>query len=160
MVSAYLLLGSNLGNRAENLLFARREISRLCGQIITASSVYETEPWGKPEQPWFYNQVIEIRTHHQPDALLTRLQFIENELGRTRPEKWGPRTLDIDILYYGSFLIQTDNLIIPPPTLPERRFALLPFAEIAPNLVHPSMQCTIKQLLERCPDELTARKII
>lgn len=159
MVTAYLLLGSNLGNRAENLSFARLEISRLCGEIITTSSVYESEPWGVADQPMFYNQVIGIKTEHQPEVLLEKCKLIENTLGRTRLVKWGPRTLDIDIIYYGGVYINLDTLTVPPASLSSRRFGLMPLAEIAPDLLIPFFQLTSKQLLEQCTDPLAVRKL-
>ncbi len=160
MVKAYLLLGSNIGNRYENLHTARVEISRLCGQIVTSSGIYETEPWGEPGQPWFYNQVIEIATALPAEELLNRLQQIETAAGRTRERKWGPRILDIDILYYDGKIFRTERLTIPPAELHLRRFALTPLAEIAPLLVTGSGGHTARQLLERCPDRLAVRRIV
>lgn len=160
MVTAYLLLGSNLGNRAGNLAFARQEISRLCGEIVTASSIYESEPWGVADQPWFYNQALEIKTPHQPITLLRLCEIIENSLGRTRLVRWGPRTLDIDILYYGGMYIHTEHLTIPPILLPARKFGLIPLTEIAPDLVHPFFQRTSRQMLNQCTDPLAVRKVL
>ncbi len=151
-------MGSNIGNRAENLNIAHQEISRLCGPIITTSGIYETQPWGVSGQPWFYNQVMEITTALLPQALLSRLQQIEAAAGRIRTGKWGPRTLDIDILYYDGWTIQDENLTIPPAELPLRKFALIPLCEIAPHLVHERFKCTTLQLLEQCPDTLEVRK--
>jgi 2-amino-4-hydroxy-6-hydroxymethyldihydropteridine diphosphokinase len=158
VVKTYLLLGSNLGNRAENLHYAVREISRLCGPIITTSAIYETAPWGEADQPWFFNQVIEIHTALPPEDLLKQLQHIETAAGRVRHKKWGPRILDIDILYYGEHPVLTGQLTVPPAALPHRRFALVPLAELAPNLVLPRFGCTVKELLEQCTDTLTVRK--
>ena len=148
----YLLLGSNVGDRAANL-------KRACGLIqdelsphITQSSLYETAAWGKTDQASFLNQAIMIQTDIKPLVLLALLKNIEKQVGRIDTEKWGPRVIDIDILFYGSEIVQEPELQVPHPYLPVRRFALLPMAEIARDLMHPMLKKTIKELLELCPD--------
>lgn len=113
----FILLGSNLGDRQENLDRARQEISRSVGEIITSSSIYKTAAWGNTLQPDFYNQVIEIHSAHNPAKLISTTQLIEQKMGRTRKVKWGPRIIDIDILFYGDSVISNENLIIPHPKI-------------------------------------------
>jgi 2-amino-4-hydroxy-6-hydroxymethyldihydropteridine diphosphokinase len=159
-VSIFILLGSNLGDRLENLTYAQQEISRQVGQIITTSSIYKTAAWGNVQQPDFYNQVIEIHSVLSPEELLTHLLEIEKMAGRVRHEKWGARILDIDILFYGDLTMSDDRLTIPHPGIPDRKFTLLPMAEIAPHLIHPVFKKTIQQLLLECTDELEVEKLI
>lgn len=155
----FILLGSNVGDRQANLLNARQEISREIGEIITASAVYKTAPWGNTHQPDFYNQVIGIDSTLTPDELLEGIQEIEKRMGRIREAKWGPRIIDIDILLWGARTIKTPHLTIPHPELPHRRFTLLPLTEIAPHFVHPLEHKTMLALLEACPDRLTVERI-
>jgi 2-amino-4-hydroxy-6-hydroxymethyldihydropteridine diphosphokinase len=153
MTTAYLLTGSNLGQREEFLQKAREQISLRAGRCSGISSLYETAPWGKTDQPSFLNQAIKLETTLPPQELLNVLLEIEKELGRTREERYGPRTIDIDILLYGKMQIQKPQLQIPHPQLGNRRFALLPLLELAPELVHPGTEISIKALLDQCPDE-------
>lgn len=153
----YLLLGSNLDDREKNLLLAIKRINEQAGTVLAVSSLYETQPWGEPDQAEFLNQVIEIETNHTPEQLLDKLLFIENELGRQRGSRWGPRTIDIDILFYGREIISKKNLVIPHPGITDRRFNLVPLSEIAPNFVHPRFNKKCKQLLEECTDPLAVR---
>lgn len=155
----FILLGSNVGDRQANLLNARQEISRAIGEIITASAVYKTAPWGNTHQPDFYNQVIGIVSTLTPDELLEGILEIEKRLGRTREVKWGPRIIDIDILLWGARTMKTPHLTIPHPELAHRRFTLLPLTEIAPHFVHPIEHKTMMALLETCPDRLTVERI-
>lgn len=155
----FILLGSNVGDRQANLLNARQEISRAIGEIITASAVYKTAPWGNTHQPDFYNQVIGIDSTLTPDELLEGIQEIEKLLGRTREVKWGPRIIDIDILLWGARTMKTPHLTIPHPELPNRRFTLLPLTEIAPHFIHPLEHKTMLALLEACPDLLYVERI-
>ncbi len=154
MKKAYLLLGSNEGDRLKNI---KRAIDLLQkhGQIVAISKVYETEPWGLSDQPHYLNAAIEIRTGLSAVELLSATEQIESSLGRERAVKWGQRTLDIDILLYGDDIINSENLTIPHPFLQIRRFALVPLAEIAPNLTHPALKKDIKTLLDECPDTLS-----
>lgn len=158
-VSIYLLLGSNLGDRLENITRARHEISRHIGPIITASSLYKTAAWGKTEQPDFYNQVLELATVLTPEALLITILEIEKQVGRVREERWGPRIIDIDILFYGNLIVSTDNLRIPHPEIQNRKFTLLPLAEIAGNFIHPKIQKTIDEILQESTDALPVEKL-
>lgn len=155
MNKVYLLLGSNLGNRLENLEKARQHISRQAGPIVTTSSVYETAPWGNENQGMFYNQVVEINTTLAPHVLLSNILVTETVLGRIRgSEKFGPRVIDIDMLFYNDEILNTPELTLPHPALHNRRFALVPLHEIAASMVHPVFQKTIGTLLAECPDTL------
>ncbi len=152
-VKAYLLLGSNLGNRTANLQQAIELLTKSCGNIIDQSSVYETEAWGMKEQQSFLNQAVSIETLLQPLNLLLTIKDIERQMGRTTTVKWGPRIIDIDILFYGNTMINSPALTIPHPYLHERRFTLEPLNEIAPQFIHPLLQQTVQQLLLNCPDK-------
>jgi len=156
METAYLLLGTNLGDRAHNLTSAHRLLNEI-GSIKALSPVYITAAWGRTDQPDFYNQAIEISTKLEPAELLKSIKSIEIRTGRTNIIRWGPRILDIDILFYGNFIIETENLVIPHPRMHERRFALIPLHDICPNLIHPISGKTIAELLESCTDALPVR---
>lgn len=150
--SAVLHLGSNLGDRRQHLAEARRLLQLRCGNIIRSSSLYETAPWGPADQPDYLNQALVLETSLSSDLLLRELQKIENEKGRERNIHWGPRTLDIDILFFNRDIINQPNLSIPHPRISERRFVLLPLAEIIPDYIHPESGKSIKELLDECPD--------
>ena len=144
---AFLGLGSNLGDRQSYLSAACRELAAHPSiQIIQASSLYETEPVGYQEQGWFLNQVMEMETTLTPEELLFFTQGIENELGRKRLIRWGPRVIDLDILLYGNSVINTPDLIIPHPRMYVRQFVLVPLGEIAPDLLHPDGSSTQEHL--------------
>lgn len=138
MAIAYLSLGANLGDRKAMLEAALRRLEA-SGQVrvVTASSVYETEPIGYAEQPWFYNLAAEIETDLDPDELLTVTKQVERELNRTREIHWGPRTIDIDILLYDDLVTSGNRLTLPHPEMVGRRFVLEPLVEIAPDLTLP-----------------------
>lgn len=159
METIYLLLGSNLGDRYRNLDLARQQISRQIGTLVTQSSVYKTAAWGKTNQPAFYNQVVAVKTVLSPRKALERLQSIEEALGRTRAEKWGPRIMDIDILFWGDQIVNEPNLTIPHPGIPQRRFTLMPLVEIRKDFIHPILQRDMKALLEECTDSLSVEKL-
>lgn len=159
MEAVYLLTGTNLGDRLDNLNKAREYVEQASGRIITCSSIYETAAWGKTDQPDFLNQVIELRTALNPEELLRSVLSIEKDLGRTRKEKWGERIIDIDILYFGSRIVQSDTLLLPHPAIAQRRFVLTPLCEIAPAFVHPSMNKSNEQLLLMCADMLPVKKL-
>jgi len=159
MNKAYLLTGGNMGDRKEALHKALSLIATNCGTFITLSSIYETAAWGKTAQPSFFNQVMEIQTKLQPRQLLRKILKIETRLGRIREEKYGPRIIDIDILFYNDEVHNYPLLKIPHPEIQNRRFVLLPLAEIAPDLIHPVLKKTITQLLAICPDKLEVSRI-
>lgn len=154
--TAWLLTGGNMGNRRENLANAFILIKKHCGEIIHASAIYETAAWGKNDQPSFLNQVLEVQTGLEPLQLLKQTLSIEKKLGRIREEKYGPRTIDIDILLFNDDVVNEPSLVIPHPRMQNRRFVLVPLAEIAGNMIHPVFHKTIAQLLEECPDKLNA----
>lgn len=159
MANVFFLLGSNQGDKISRLTEARLQISRHVGPIVTTSSVYKTDAWGNKNQENFLNQVIEVETELEPYAVLRLIQDIENKAGRKRMEKWGARTLDIDILLWEDKVVANDDLQIPHPGIADRRFTLVPLAEIAPLLIHPILQKTINKLLEDCSDNLTVEKL-
>jgi 2-amino-4-hydroxy-6-hydroxymethyldihydropteridine diphosphokinase len=147
----YLSLGSNLGDRQRNL---RQAVDRLASndmRVLHLSRVYETEPVGYKDQAWFLNQVVEAETALFPMQLLTRIGRVERELGRVRTVPNGPRTIDIDILFYGAAIVNTVRLEIPHPRMAERRFVLAPLAELAPDLRHPVTHRSVRQMLECAP---------
>lgn len=159
MNKAYLLTGGNMGNRKENLEKALTLIKKYCGNISTISSIYETAPWGKNDQPSFLNQALEIHTDLQPMQLLKQLLKIESRIGRTREEKYGPRIIDIDILFYNDEVHNYPLLKLPHPEIQNRRFVLVPMAEIAAEFMHPVLKKTMAQLLAVCPDKLEVSRI-
>jgi len=147
----YLSLGSNIGDRERNL---RQAVERLASQdvrVLHASRIYETEPVDYQDQAWFLNQVVEAETALFPMQLLTRIGRIERELGRVRTVPKGPRTIDIDILFYAAAIVETARLEIPHPRIAERRFVLAPLAELAPDLRHPVTHRSVRQMLESAP---------
>ena len=154
MSLTYLLLGGNLGDREVYLEQARRQIGMAIGEIKNASHLYETAAWGLENQQAFLNQVLAVETTLSPAALLAQINRLEAELGRVRDIRWGARVIDIDILFYDDLILQTQRLTIPHPELANRRFTLVPLAEIAPALMHPVLQRTTVELLAQCPDNL------
>ena len=144
--TVYLGLGSNLGDRSENLRAAQAAIAAQA-RIRAASPVYETAPWGYTDQPVFLNQVLKVETDLPPAELMADLQRIEVELGRLASFRYGPRLIDIDILLYDDLVLETPGLVIPHPRLAERAFVLVPLADLAADLRHPSLDKTIGELL-------------
>ncbi|MBS1589227.1 MAG: 2-amino-4-hydroxy-6-hydroxymethyldihydropteridine diphosphokinase [Bacteroidetes bacterium] len=158
MNHVYLLLGSNEGNRVQWLQSAINGLHRFA-TLEKQSAVYETAAWGLESQPNFLNMVIEIKTSLSAPELLVEIQQLETELERQRTIVWGPRTLDIDILFFNDEIIQTDHLIVPHPGIPVRRFTLEPLCEIAPHFLHPSYGKTVQQLLDYCTDHLETKRL-
>jgi 2-amino-4-hydroxy-6-hydroxymethyldihydropteridine diphosphokinase len=152
MNRAVILLGTNTGHLMENLESARNKINEYCGRILKSSLIYRTEPWGNIDQDYFLNQVIEIETTFSADNLLLRLLSIENRMGRERNLKWEPRVIDLDILYYNTEVFKKEGLKIPHPHLHERRFALVPLAEILPGFIHPVLGKTSIDMLREVSD--------
>ena len=153
--SVFVLLGSNLGDRELLVNQASKMMGERCGKIVAKSRLYESEPWGFKSEHWFLNQVVKIETALSPDDLMKELLEIEKELGRDRSvphEGYVSRPMDLDILYFGNEIIDTQMITAPHPRLHERRFTLLPLCDIAPDFVHPTMEKTNLQLLDECQD--------
>jgi len=150
--TVYLSLGSNLGERAKNLRAAIAALADAGLRVDKVSSFYETEPVDLREQPWFLNCAVEGKTELPASALLKKLREIETRIGSKKLVAKGPRLIDVDILLYGGETIDTPELQVPHPRMHSRRFVLVPLQEIAPQAVHPSLNRTVKQLLEETPD--------
>jgi len=155
----YISLGSNMGDKRKYLRDAIEQIGIRLGRIVKESKIYEAAPWGHTKQPDFYNQVIEVETELSPLQLLQGCLEIEKSLGRERNILWGERIIDLDILLYDGRSVQLENLNIPHPYLHLRNFVLVPLCEIAPDLIHPTMELSIRQLLDRCADKLEIKAI-
>ena len=157
MKTAYIALGSNLGDRAENLRLAREQMQSPNLRLTRASSLYETEPRSLLDQPWFLNQVIEAQTTLFPRQLLARLLKIELEMGRKRTIPNGPRVLDLDIVLFGDSVINAAGLEVPHPRMAERRFVLEPLAELVPELRHPRTRLSVREMLAHVMDQPVRR---
>ncbi len=155
----YILLGSNLGNRFENLQQARHRVHTLAGTVLRASSLYESEAWGETQQPDFLNQVLEIAPRLSHEALLQTLQSIEKQMGKHKIGKWRERLIDLDILYYGNRIVRTHELTLPHPQIQYRNFTLLPLCELAAEACHPLLLKSHQQLLTESQDPLKAWKV-
>ncbi len=154
MNDVFFLLGANLGEPLAQLRGAATALEKRVGTIQKTSSVYASVAWGIEEQPPFLNQILLVSSPLSARAILEEIQQIENDLGRVRLQKWGARTIDIDILYYNNEVVDEEDLRIPHPYIAQRRFTLLPLVEIAPDYVHPTRQVTNKELLQSCEDDL------
>lgn len=148
-----LHLGSNMGDRKSNILNALDQIAILVGKIVMKSSIYLTEAWGKEDQEDFYNLAVEVNTDLKPLDVLEKTQQIETDLKRERIEKWGPRTIDIDILYYDNIIMNHKDLTLPHPHLAKRNFVLIPLMEIAPFAEHPETKETTIDLYLKSTDQ-------
>lgn len=156
---AYLLFGTNLGDRKKFLEMALAAIAGPEVRVEAVSSVYETEPWGTEGQPAYLNQAVAVHTTLSPARLLHHVLEVEADLGRVRRGKWGDRTIDIDILYYGSLVVESPGLEIPHPRLHLRNFVLYPLAEIAPEFIHPVLNKSNRELLAESEDTLSVCKL-
>ncbi|WP_045687775.1 2-amino-4-hydroxy-6-hydroxymethyldihydropteridine diphosphokinase [Hymenobacter sp. AT01-02] len=159
MPTAYLLLGSNLGDRFALLQEAVRHLTAVAGPIEALSHFYETAAWGLEDQPAFLNQAVQLRTFLPPEQLLDACLATEQLAGRQRLVRWGARTLDVDILLYDNLILDTPRLQVPHPRLPERRFALVPLTEIGAEVMHPTLRCTVAELLTACTDALEVHQV-
>lgn len=156
---AYLLTGGNIGNRLKSLESALRNIETEAGHVLKKSSLYETAAWGVTDQAPFLNQVLFVSTLLDASELLQTLLKIELDSGRKRTQKMGPRTIDIDILFYNNEIISLPDLTIPHPQIANRRFVLAPLNEIAADFVHPVLHKNISELSDTCSDKLEVKKI-
>jgi 2-amino-4-hydroxy-6-hydroxymethyldihydropteridine diphosphokinase len=150
MAIVYLGLGSNLGNREGNLNRAVELMEKRGILVRKRSSLYETKPWGEQDQPLFLNMAVEIDTELNPHVLLDELKNVESELGREKSYPWGPRIIDLDILLYNHMILDEEALKIPHPLMHEREFVLRPLHEIAPDVMHPQLKLTVRELFVRC----------
>ncbi|MSP08304.1 MAG: 2-amino-4-hydroxy-6-hydroxymethyldihydropteridine diphosphokinase [Chitinophagaceae bacterium] len=153
MNNAYLLIGGNLGDRLGNLKNATKEIELHCGKILSSSAIYETAAWGFTEQPPFFNQALQVETALSATELMQQLLSIELSLGRERLLPLGPRSIDLDIIYFNNEIIHNDIVSIPHPRMEQRNFVLIPLNEIAPTFLHPVLHISTSSLLEQCKDE-------
>ena len=157
MNSTYLLIGGNLGDRIINLSKAKRLIEIEIGEIVNASSMYETASWGNTEQPKFLNQVLVIETILSAEKIIEKIFSIEHSMGRVRGIKNASRIIDIDILFFNDEIIKMPHLIIPHPEIQNRKFVLVPLAELSPNLYHPILKLTVAELLSASKDRLAVK---
>jgi 2-amino-4-hydroxy-6-hydroxymethyldihydropteridine diphosphokinase len=147
-----ILLGSNLGNRLANLKQAIASIASF-STILQQSNIYQTAAWGNTDQADFLNQAIEIQTNQTAENLMHALLAIESQMGRVRLQKWEPRIIDLDIIFYESAIHSTDFIQIPHPEMQNRAFVLKPLLDLIPHFEHPILKQTISQLWEKCPDQ-------
>lgn len=160
MNSAYLIIGGNMGQREGQLAYAAKLIEERCGSIIDRSSIFETAAWGKIDQENFLNQALVLETSLSARDLLNEILYIENLMGRDRGEKYGPRIIDIDIIFFNHLKIKENGLVIPHPEMARRRFVLEPLNEVIPAYIHPVYYKTVNELLLQCEDKLPVKKII
>jgi 2-amino-4-hydroxy-6-hydroxymethyldihydropteridine diphosphokinase len=158
MNKVFLLIGGNMGDRLQNLHQAITLLSATCGPVIQQSAVYETAAWGKTDQAAFLNQALLLTTELSARELITTVLSVEEQMGRHRTERFGPRVIDIDIMFYNEDIINEPHLTVPHPQMQNRLFVLIPLNELAPMFVHPVLKKTIEQLLAECKDELPVTK--
>ena len=156
-IRTYISAGSNIGNKDKNLEYALEKLE-VAGSVVQTSPIFETEPVGYDDQPWFLNMVVSMDTRLSARELLRCCMQIETSRGRIRSFTNAPRTLDLDILFYGDLVVEDPDLLIPHPRLTERRFVLVPLVRIAPDLVHPIAKKSIRKLLEECKDTSWVRQ--
>ncbi len=154
-MTAFLSLGGNLGNTKEIFEQTYPLIEKKIGRILQKSSLYQTAAWGLTDQADFLNQVIEIETTQHPEEILTNLLAIEMHFGRVRDVRWGPRSIDLDLLLMDDLQVTSDTLELPHPRIQDRKFILIPLVEIAPTILHPILGQTAKELLARTTDTST-----
>lgn len=159
MNTAYLVTGGNMGDREQQLSFAAKLLEERCGKIIDHSGLYQTAPWGKTNQADFLNQAIVLDTTLNARELLTEILYIEHLMGRNREEKFGPRIIDIDIIFFNHQVIRENGLVVPHPEMANRRFVLAPLSEVIPAYIHPICYKTVAELLNNCNDPLPVNKI-
>lgn len=147
-------------DRMANLHRAEVLIDEVCGRVVARSGIYETAAWGPVPQPAYLNQVLKVYTAMGPVALLKAILGVEATMGRVRETRYGPRIIDVDILFFNNLVLDTEALTVPHPRLHARRFVLQPLCDVAPLLVHPVLGLTVQQLLADCPDTLDVKKII
>lgn len=152
------MIGGNMGDRMANLKVAISHIEQQVGNVQLLSSVYETEAWGQTNQPNFFNQALLVHTQLASNELMKKLLEIESLMGRVRTVKMGPRTIDLDIIYFNNEVITSTLITIPHPKLTERKFVLTPLVEIAPNYIHPILNKSNTHLLKDCGDPLAVYK--
>jgi 2-amino-4-hydroxy-6-hydroxymethyldihydropteridine diphosphokinase len=153
MHTYYLHLGSNKGDRTSYLSNAIKQITAKIGQVTDQSAIYQTEPWGKKDQDEFLNMAIKVESNLVPEDALNAAKKIETDMGSEKKEKWGPRIIDIDILYCGDLIMEKDNLVIPHPHIYERNFVLIPLMEIAGDFIDPAKEMSIEDIFDLCKDE-------
>lgn len=156
---AYFLLGSNLGDRNLNLATAINKIVEQIGAVYSKSSVYETAAWGKTDQPAFFNQAVAVKSKQPALTLLRKILDIELQMGRVREEKWGQRLIDIDLIFLGNQILDSEELQLPHPEMHKRKFVLMPLNEIAENFIHPVLKTEISEILFTLNDDLSVNKI-
>jgi 2-amino-4-hydroxy-6-hydroxymethyldihydropteridine diphosphokinase len=159
MERVYLATGSNIGDKSAHLTKALELIEVYVGDLVQVSGVYRTAAWGIEDQPEFLNQVMAVDCNLEPETLLLAVMEIERQMGRERRIRWGERLIDIDILFYGNLVSQSQRLTIPHPFIHERNFVLQPLLEIAPDFCHPVLQKSIRELAAACPDPLKVERI-